>query len=106
MRQLSRQQRSILLHLYRLYQQEDPHERDRYGVFWGGTRDPGTAGVYLTHVATPRRSWAHPAPAPRGCQRHGGWLRAGDVTECPLPDDGRPPAACRSRRGAAVNTPF
>jgi hypothetical protein len=40
MRQLSRQQRSILLHLYRLYQQEDPHERDRYGVFWGvrGTR--------------------------------------------------------------------
>jgi hypothetical protein len=39
-RRLSRQQQSILLHLYHLYQQEDPRERDRYGVFWGvrGTR--------------------------------------------------------------------
>ena len=32
---LSRQQRSILLHLCRLYQAEDPHEREHVGVFWG-----------------------------------------------------------------------
>jgi len=35
MHRLSRQQQRILTHLYRIYQEADPSERDSDGVYWG-----------------------------------------------------------------------